>query len=55
MNQKAGWVTPLREALALVGVGLFSVGLWQIFPPATFLFLGLSLTLPLAVSLRRVS
>lgn len=42
----------IKEALAVIGVGLFSFGLWQIYPPSACLFLGAVGMTPLTVSLR---
>lgn len=36
----------LQEALAIIGVGLFAFGVWQIYHPAMWLFLGFSAMAP---------
>lgn len=45
----------VQEACAIVGVGLFAVGLWLIYPPASLLFTGLILTTPFLLAIKRGS
>lgn len=44
----------LREALAVIGVGLFVFGIWEIYPPAAFIISGLILAAPFIFALRKV-
>lgn len=36
-------MTSVFDFLLLVGLCLMSVGIWQVYPPATFIFVGLVL------------
>jgi hypothetical protein len=41
----------LQEALAVIGLGLFAFGVWQIFPPLCFILVGITLAAPFVFSL----
>lgn len=42
----------VQEGLAVIGAGLFVFGVWQIYPPAAFISLGIALLAPFMYSLR---
>ena len=46
-------VAILQEGCALLGVGLFVFGVYQIYPPAAYLVGGIVLATPFALSMRR--
>lgn len=50
MNKRTA--TALQEGLAVIGIGLFVFGVWQIYPPAALISAGLALVAPFAYSLR---
>lgn len=50
MYSKAAALT--QEVCAIIGTGLFAFGLWQIYRPATYLFIGFVLLAPFVNSLR---
>lgn len=41
-----------QEVAALIGVCLFAFGLWQIYTPASYLFIGSILIAPFVFSIR---
>lgn len=51
MDSKATLI--LQEALAVIGMGLFAFGVWQVYKPAGVMVLGLFMMAPFALSLRR--
>ena len=51
MTQKAAAIS--QEVLACIGVGLFAFGIWQVYQPACFMFIGSALSAPFLLSLRR--
>jgi len=45
-------IAVVQEACAVIGVGLFAVGLWLIYYPASFLFLGSVLSAPFLLQIK---
>lgn len=52
MNQTASNIA--QEVLAVIGLGISAFGIWQIYQPAAYIFLGLSLLAPFVLSIKRV-
>lgn len=51
MTQKAAAIS--QEVLACIGVGLFAFGIWQVYQPACWMFVGAVASAPFLFSLRR--
>lgn len=52
MIKKLMAIFDIKEALAVIGIGLLVFGIWQIYHPAAYLFAGGVLTIPFINAVR---